>query len=329
MISCLDPPATQAIPAICVRGSGKSVQGPALRAVPVALCLHQSSRGSPCSLERTGGAHPQLSRRLVYTRTVSRSVVRTQGPCAQTPQPVGSSGQLGKEHTRANAEDLFSRHGVGFGQPDSTPHPGTCSVGAELPQDFIRQDGGPTEFFSEAPGAYGGSCGGSSTRSAPYETASALAPWPSPEVRMETRYSPGSDYNGLPQNLQPVDRSLVPSGRSAPGADIQACHRLGCHVQGAHSVRGMDGSPTALAYQLPRVAGSTPCPELPQRAPSGQGRSGPHGQHGDRCIYQPARRFMLPSQLTHHLLLWSQKHLKSLRAIHIPGVFNRAADELS
>ncbi len=35
------------------------------------------------------------------------------------------------------------------------------------------------------------------------------------------------------------------------------------------------------------------------------------------------------SQLARHLLLWSQKHLRSLRAIHIPGVFNQAADELS
>ncbi len=35
------------------------------------------------------------------------------------------------------------------------------------------------------------------------------------------------------------------------------------------------------------------------------------------------------SQLARHLLLWSQKHLRSLRAIHIPGVLNRAADELS
>ncbi len=35
------------------------------------------------------------------------------------------------------------------------------------------------------------------------------------------------------------------------------------------------------------------------------------------------------SQLARYLLLWSQKHLRSLRAIHIPGVFNRAADELS
>ncbi len=97
---------------------------------------------------------------------------------------------------------------------------------------------------------------------------------------------------------------LVPSGRSAPGAGIQACcgihgclgHRLGSHVQWARSVRGLDGSPTALAYQLPRAAGSTPGLEPPQRAPSRQGRSGPYGQHCDRCAYQPARQFTLPSQ---------------------------------
>ncbi len=63
---------------------------------------------------------------------------------------------------------------------------------------------------------------------APYETASALAPWPSLEVGMATRYSPGLDYTGLLQNLQPVDRSLIPSGRSAPGAGIQAC----CGIHG-------------------------------------------------------------------------------------------------
>ncbi len=54
ILSCLDPPATQAIPAIRVRGLGISVQGPALRAVPVASCLHQSRGGGPCSPERTG-----------------------------------------------------------------------------------------------------------------------------------------------------------------------------------------------------------------------------------------------------------------------------------
>ncbi len=305
VLSCLDPPATQAIPAFRVWGTGVSVQGPALRAVPVASRLHQSRGGGPCPPERTRCAHSQLPRRLAHTRTVSQAVVCTQGPVAQAPQPAGPSGQLGKEQTRANAEDLFSRHGVRFVQPNSTPHPGTCSVSAELLQDLIRQDGGSTETLSEAPGAYGCSCSDSSARSAPYETASALALWPNPEVGVETRHLPGSDYTGLPQDLQAVVRSLVPSGRSAPGAGIKACcgihrcldHRLGSHVQRARSIRGLDGSPTALAYQLPRVASSTPCPEPSQRAPSAQGRSGPHGQHCDRCVYQPARRFALPSHV--------------------------------
>ncbi len=35
------------------------------------------------------------------------------------------------------------------------------------------------------------------------------------------------------------------------------------------------------------------------------------------------------SQLARHHLLWSWKHLRSLRAIHIPGLLNRTADELS
>ncbi|KAI2644361.1 ORF V: Enzymatic polyprotein [Labeo rohita] len=34
------------------------------------------------------------------------------------------------------------------------------------------------------------------------------------------------------------------------------------------------------------------------------------------------------SQLARHLLLWSQTRLKSLRAVHIPGELNRAADQL-
>ncbi len=133
------------------------------------------------------GVRPQLPRRLADTCAVSRAIVRILRTGAQALRPVGSSGQLGKEQTRANAEDLFSQCGVGFGQPDSTPHPGTCSVGAELPQYFFRQDSVPTETFTEVPGAYGCSCGDSPARSAPYETASSLTQWPGPEVGVETR----------------------------------------------------------------------------------------------------------------------------------------------
>ncbi len=123
----VDPSAPQAIPVVCVRRTGISVQSPALRAVPVAPCLHESSGGSPCSPERTGRAHSQLPRRLAYTSSVSGSVMRTQGLGALAPQPGGPSGQLGKEKTLPDAEDLFSRYGVRFGQSDSAPHAGTLS----------------------------------------------------------------------------------------------------------------------------------------------------------------------------------------------------------
>ncbi len=42
------------------------------------------------------------------------------GPPLRAPQPVGASGQPGKEQTLPCAEDLFSRQGVGLGQPHST-----------------------------------------------------------------------------------------------------------------------------------------------------------------------------------------------------------------
>ncbi len=109
VLPCVDPSAPQAIPAVCVRRTGISVQSPALRAVPVAPCLHESSGGSPCSPERTGRAHSQLPRRLAYTSSVAGPVMRTQGHGALAPQPVGPSGQLGKEQTLPGSEDLFSR----------------------------------------------------------------------------------------------------------------------------------------------------------------------------------------------------------------------------
>ncbi len=77
--------------------------------------------------------------------------------------------------------------------------------------------------------------------SAPYETASALVPRPNPEVGVETRYSLGSDYTGLLQNLQPLVRSLVPSGTSAPGAGIQTCCTTGTQCQVFGRVPNCDG----------------------------------------------------------------------------------------
>ncbi len=280
--------------------------GPALRAVPIAPCLHESSGGSPGSPERTGRAHSKLPRRLAYTSSVAGPVMRTQGHGALAPQPVGPSGQLGKEQTLPGAEDLFSRYGVRLGQSDSAPHAGTRSVGVELLEYIQEQDSGTTETVSEAPGAYGGCGGGHAAGAAPYETASTLAPWPSPEVGVAERHAEGPSHSSLPPNLHPVVRPFIPSGRSAPGTGLQArcgLHRrlrqgLGGHVQRACSVRGLDGSPTALAHQLPRVAGSTPGLEPSQETLTRRACTSPYGQHGDRCVHQPTRWSTLPSHVT-------------------------------
>ncbi len=96
--------------------------------------------------------------------------------------------------------------------------------------------------------------------------------------------APGPSHTALPPKLHPMVKPFISSG-SAPGTGLQACcglheclhHRLGGHIQRACSVGGLDGSPTALAHQLPRVAGSTPGLELSQEALTRQARTGPHG----------------------------------------------------
>ncbi len=262
--------------------------GPALRAVPIAPCLHESSGGSPCSLERTGRAHSHLPRRLAHTGSVSGSDMRTQGLV------LSHLSQLG---LRVNWEKskLLPMQRISFrGSLDSVNQ--TARLMQECTQSvlnclntFKNRTAVPLKQVSEAPGAYGGCSGGHTAGAAPYETASTLAPWPSPEVGVAERHAAGPSHSSLPPNLHPMVRPFIPSGRSAPGTGLQArcglhgCLRqgLGGHVQRACSVGGLDGSPTALAYQLPRVAGSTPGLEPSQEMLTRRARTGPYGQHCD------------------------------------------------
>ncbi len=224
---------------------------------------------------------------------------------AQPPQPVGASGQLGKEQTLPCAEDLFSRHGVGLGQPHSTSLSRACSVDAELPGVFPAQEGGSTETLSEAPWAYGIRSRCHAARIASYETASALASRPGPEMGMATRHVPGLSHPVLPSDLQPVVRACFSSGRSSPSASIQACccinrclcHGLGCHLQRACSCGALNRAPTAVACQLPRVASSMACSAPLQNAATRQACTGLYGQHCDHCVHQPPRWSTLPSHV--------------------------------
>ncbi len=59
----------------------------------------------------------------------------------------------------------------------------------------------------------------------------------------------------------------------------------------------MDGPPTTLAHQLPRVASSIPCPGPPEGAVTRQACAGPYEQYCDRCVHQQSRRSALPSHV--------------------------------
>ncbi len=119
--------------------------GPALRAVPIAPCLHESSGGSPCSLERTGCAHSQLPRRLAHTGSVSGSVMRTQGLVLSHLSQLGLRVNWEKSKLLPMQRISFLSMEFGFGQSDSAPHAGTRSVGVELLEYVQEQDGGTTE----------------------------------------------------------------------------------------------------------------------------------------------------------------------------------------
>ncbi len=79
LLPCLDPPSTQTISPLCVRGASIPVQGPSLRAIPVASCLHQGRRSSPCTIKGSRHSYPQLPRRLAHSGPVSSTVVRNTG----------------------------------------------------------------------------------------------------------------------------------------------------------------------------------------------------------------------------------------------------------
>ncbi len=196
LLSRFDPSAKQTVSTVCVRRSGMAVQGPPLRALPVSPCVHEGCRGRPYPVTGSGRQDPQLPRRLAYSSPIQRAVGRSQGLGAPAPQPVGDSGQLGKEQALPCAENLFSLCGVRLGEYDGTPHGGTCPSSAELPEFLQRQECGTTETVSEAPGAYGIRSCSHAARIASYETTSALATLPGPEVGMAPRYT-ASRYLGI------------------------------------------------------------------------------------------------------------------------------------
>ncbi len=223
-----------------------------------------------------------------------------------SPYPVGASGQLGKEQALPCAENLFSRCGVRLGEYDGTPHGGTCPSSAELPEFLQRQECGTTETVSEAPGAYGIRSCSHAARIASYETTSALATLPGPEVGMAPRYTASRYLPAVSPLPQPLDRPCLSTGRGAPRTSVPAycCHNrclqhgLGRYMQQAGSLGALDRAPTALAHQLPGAVGSAFSLAAVPATAVGQARASPHGQHCGGLVYQPAGGYTITPHVT-------------------------------
>ncbi len=192
-----------------------------------------------------------------------------------------------------SAPGFFSRCGVRLCEYDST--------------EFLqRQECGTTETVSEAPGAYGIRSCSHAARIASYETTSALATLPGPEVGMAPRYTASSYLPAVSPLPQPLDRPCLSTGRGAPrtSAPAYCCHNrclqhgLGRYMQLAGSLWALDRAPTALAHQLPGAVGSAFSLAAVPATAVGQARASPHGQHCGGLVYQPAGGYTITPHVT-------------------------------
>ncbi|KAL0150355.1 hypothetical protein M9458_054357, partial [Cirrhinus mrigala] len=321
ILSRLDSTSTQTLPTVCFRGSSVSVQSASIWPVPLSPCLYKN-HGS-CLIPPLADGHSH-SRRLASHSSLARFVVRTQGPGAPAPQPSGPSGQPGEEQTLPSAEDLFSRCGAGLGQHDSPPHQRARAVSAELSELIQTQDSGPSQNISEAPGAYGSCSRGDAAGLASYETASALVTRSSPEMGMAPWHTPDWRFPAVSPPVQPVvSRHLVVYMDASSTGWGAVCN----------------GQAASGSWTGPRLQWHINCLEL-LAVLHALRRFRPMLRHKHVLVrtdsaatvayinHQGGLRSRRMSQLARHLLLWSQKWLKSLRAFQIPGELNRAADQL-
>ncbi len=216
----------------------------------------------------------------------------------------------------------------------------TARLTEERASEFLqRQECGTTETVSEAPGAYGIRSCSHATRIASYETTSALATLPGPEVGMGPRYTVSGYHPAVSPLPQPLDGPCLSTGRGTLRTSVLAyccqnrClqHGLGHYMQrqaalglwtGLRLLRHINclelwAVHLALRQFRPLLLGKHVLVRMDNTAAvSFINRLG--GIRSHRM-----------SQLARHLLLWSHTQFKSLRAVHILGKLNRAADALS
>ncbi len=339
VLSCLDPPSTQTVSSLCVRRASISVQSPPLRAIPVASCLHQGRGGSPCSIKGSGHSRSQLPRRLAHIGPVSSTVVRTQGHGAQPPQPVGASGQLGKEQTLPCAEDLF----LGM-ELDSVNL--TARLSVERAQSMLNclesfqcKRAVPLKHFQRLLGHMASAAavtplGLLHMRPLQHWLHDRVPRWAWRRGTYRVSVTPSCRQTFGPWSDLAFLRAGVPLGQASRHVVVSTdASAMGWGAM-------CNGHAAAGLWTGSRLQWHINCLELlAVRLALRRFKGLLHDKHvlvrTDNTAtvayinHQGGLRSRRLSQLARHLLLWSQKHLRSLRAVHIPGELNRAADELS
>ncbi len=164
----------------------------------------------------------------------------------------------------------------------------------------------PAEMRQGLSGAYGIRSCSHAARIASYETTTALATLPGPEVGMAPWYTASGYHPAVSPLNQPLDRPCLSTGWGAPRTSVPSycCHNrcvqhgLGRYMQRARSLRALDRAPNALAHQLPRAVGSALSLTAVPATAVGQACASPHGQHCGCLVYKPAGRFTITPHVT-------------------------------
>ncbi len=338
LLSRFDPSATQTVSTVCVRRSGMAVQGPPLRALPVSPCVHEGCRGRPYPVTGSGRQDPQLPRRLAYSSPIQRAVGRSQGLGAPAPQ-LGL--RVNWEKSKLSPVQRISFLGVELDSVSMTARLTEERAQAVLNclSSFRGRNVVPLKQFQRLLG----------------HMASAAAVTPLGLLHMRPlqhwlhsrvprwAWRRGTLRVGISQQCR---RSLSPWTDLAflwAGVSLEQVSRHTVVTTDASSTgwgATCNGQAASGLWTGPRLLWHINCLELwavhlalRQFRPLLLGKHVLVRTDNTAAVSYINRlggiRSHRISQLAHHLLLWSHTQFKSLRAVHIPGQLNRAADALS
>ncbi len=329
---------TQEVPSVCLWREGLPIQGPALRPGFGAENVYEIHGCCTGPFEAPGHSCTELSGRLAHSGSLQGASESSQGYCSR-PHPFSwPQEQRQEEYAPPISANRVSRGSFGF-RSDAGPFgscPDTRSYSMSVP--LQARPSCLCRYLPQAVGSHGSGLPCVAPRVASHEAVPLVDE--GAEVTPHcTSYSP---YQGVAQLLSTpfnVARPRLLRSRVRMGA-IHRRHMITTDASMTGWGAVFEGRPAsgewkeeflfwhinclelravflALKYFLPVLGGYHIIVMMDNMAVV---------SHINR---QGGSRSRTLDRLARHLLLWSQDKFLSLRAVHVPGVLNLAADFLS